>query len=65
MLAGQPVVIYRVAPGRALLSEHVVVEWTSRGQGYQVSVHRWRSDRQGFQQATEMATAVIRLLRSD
>jgi hypothetical protein len=32
-------------------------------QAYQVSVHRWRGDRQGFEQATKMASAIIRLLR--
>jgi hypothetical protein len=62
-LAGQPVVIYRVTNGMTQLSGHVVVEWTWRGQAYQVSVHRWRSDRQGFAQATRMARAVIQVLR--
>jgi hypothetical protein len=63
VLAGTPVTIYRVARGTATLSGHVVVEWTRDGQAYQVSVHRWRSDRQGFALATGMAAATIRSLR--
>lgn len=62
-IAGQSVFVYRVAPGQTQLSGHVVVEWTYRGQAYQVSVHRWLSDRQGYEQATQMAEAIIRALR--
>lgn len=64
-LVGQRVLIFRVKPGMTLLSGHVVIEWLWHGQAYQVSVHRWRSDRQGSEQATKMATAIIRQLRGD
>lgn len=56
--------VYRVPPGMSELSGHVVLEWTWHGQAYQVSVHRWLSDRQGFVQARAMAAAVVRRLRA-
>jgi hypothetical protein len=58
-----PVSIYRLAPGSSELSSHLAIEWQWRGEAYQVSVHRWRSDRQGYVQAREMARATIRFLR--
>jgi hypothetical protein len=64
-LVGQRVLVFRVKPGLTELSGHVVVEWVWHGQAYQVSVHRWRSDRQGLEQATKMATAIIRQLRGE
>jgi hypothetical protein len=64
-IGGQRVLVLRVKPGMTLLSGHVVVEWVWHGQAYQVSVHRWRSDRQGLEQAITMATAIIRQLRGD
>ena len=63
VLAGIAVTVYRVAPGTAPLSRHVVVEWTWHGQAYQVGVARWRNDRQAFALATGMADATIRSLR--
>lgn len=63
-IAGWPVTIYRI-PHRGMneFSGHVVIEWRWRGEAYEVSVHRWLSDRQGVTQASAMATAVIRRLR--
>lgn len=62
-IGGQRVALYRVAPGTTELSGHVAIEWTFRGQAYQVSVHRWAGDRQGLVQARAMAAAVIGYLR--
>ena len=63
VLAETAVTVYRLAPGTGMVSGHVVVEWTRRGQAYQVGVYRWRGDRQAFALATGMAAATIRSLR--
>jgi hypothetical protein len=63
-IGSQKVWIYRVRPrGMSELAGHVVIEWSWRGQTYQVSVHRLTGEREGLVQATQMAAAVIGYLR--
>jgi hypothetical protein len=64
LVAGQKVLVYRVAPEMTEYAGHVVVAWIDRGQAYQVSVHRWKSDRQGLRQAIGMVAAIIRQIRA-
>jgi len=63
VVAGQTVQVYRVAPDMTEYADHVVVVWVDRGQEYQVSVHRWKSDEQGRRQAVAMAAAIIGQLK--
>jgi hypothetical protein len=63
-VVGQIVRLYRVAPDSTEYAGHVVVDWIDHGQEYQVTVHRWRSDKQGVLQATGMAAAIILQLKA-
>jgi hypothetical protein len=62
-MLGQRVAVYRLGPGTTQLSGRVAIEWTFRGQAFQVSVHRRAGGRQGLVEARAMAAALIGYLR--
>jgi hypothetical protein len=59
-IAGQPVKLYRVAPGMSGYADHVAIVWTVNQQMYMVTVHRWSTDALAKVQAVAMTRTLLR-----